>query len=74
MFLNKAREGHRPTRTWFHKIYPVQIINMHGCVYVCVRPRLRLLITSGVMWHDMNPIQLVKQVLQLLYNNCSHYH
>ena len=35
------------------------------CVYVCVCPPPRLLITSGVMWHDMDPMQLVKQVLQL---------
>ena len=26
---------------------------------------------SGVMWHDMDLIRLVKQVLQLLYGNCS---
>ena len=38
---------------------------------VCLPPRL--LITSGVMWRDMDLIQLVKQVLQLLYDNCSHY-
>ena len=25
------------------------------CVFVCVCPPPRLLITSGVMWHDMNP-------------------
>ena len=40
------------------------------CVFVCVCmrvcPPLRLLITSGVMWHDMNPIPLVKQVLESL--------
>ena len=30
--------------------------------------------TSGVMWHDMDLIQLVKQVLQLLYGNCSRFH
>ena len=29
------------------------------CLCVCVP---RLLITSGVMWRDMDPIQLVKQV------------
>ena len=40
------------------------------CVCVCVCPPLRLLITAGVMWCDMDPIQLVKQVLQLLYGNC----
>ena len=42
------------------------------CVFACVSAP-RLLITSGVMWHDMNPIQLVKQVLKLLYGNCSLY-
>ena len=31
------------------------------CVCVCLPPRL--LITNGMMWHDMNPIRLVKQVL-----------
>ena len=43
------------------------------CVCVCACPPPRLLLTSGVMWHDMDPIRLVKQVLQLLYDNCSHY-
>ena len=36
------------------KIDPVEIVGMHVCVCVCPRPRL--LITSGVMWHDMKPI------------------
>ena len=44
------------------------------CVFVCVCPSLRLLITSGVMWSDMDSIRLVKQGLQLLYGNCSRYH
>ena len=43
------------------------------CVFVCVCPPLRLLITSGVMWHDVDLIRLVKQALQLLYGNRSHY-
>ena len=42
---------------------------MFVCVCVCLR--LRVLITSGEMWLDMDLIQLVKQVLQLLYGNCS---
>ena len=42
------------------------------CVFVCPSPRQ--LITSGVMWRDMDLIWLVKQVLQLLYGNCTHYH
>ena len=27
--------------------------------------------TSGVMWLDVDPIRLVKQIAQLLYGNCS---
>ena len=46
---------------------------VYVCVYVCVSA-LRLLITSGMMWYDMDPTQLVKQVLQLSYSNCSQYH
>ena len=42
-------------------------------VCVCLCPRPRLLITSGVMWRDIDLIRLVKQVLQLLYGNCSRY-
>ena len=36
-----------------------------GRLYVClcVCPPPRLLITSDVMWRDMDPIRLVKQVL-----------
>ena len=69
--LNQARAGLWPVRAWFLKIDPVRIVGMHVCVCVCPRPRL--LITSGMMWHDMNLIRLVKQVLQLLYGNYSRY-
>ena len=34
---------------------------------MCVCPSPRLLMTSGVMWCDMDLTQLVKQVPQLLY-------
>ena len=47
------------------------------CVCLCVCLALRLLITSSMMWHDMDDvdaIRLVKQVQRLLYGNCSHYH
>ena len=50
---------------------PTKIVGMHVCVYPC--PRL-LIITSGVMWRDMDLICLVKPVLQLLYGYCGHYH
>ena len=40
--------------TWFLKIISVQ-------TFVCVCLPLRLLITSGVMWRDMDPMRLVKQ-------------
>ena len=36
------------------------------CLHVCPPPKL--LITSGVMWHGMDLIRLVKQTLQLLYS------
>ena len=61
------------------KIDPVQIVGMRFyvcacmCVCVCVCPYLKLLITNGVMWTDMDLIRLAKQILQLLYSNCSHY-
>ena len=32
-------------------------------VCMCVSPSQRLLLTSGVMWHDIDPISLVKQGL-----------
>ena len=41
---------------------------------LCVCQPARLLITSSVMWCNMDPIQLVKHVLQLLYGNYSGYH
>ena len=46
---------------------------VHVCVCMCVYPPPRLLIANGMMWHDMDPIRLVKQVLQLLYGNCGRY-
>ena len=63
--LNQARAGLWLARAWFLKIDPVWIVCMCMCVFasVCVYPPPRLLITSGVMWHDIDPIQLVKQVL-----------
>ena len=53
------------------KTDPVRIVGVCVCVCVCERPRR--LITSGVRWHDIDLISLVKQVLQLLYGNCSRY-
>ena len=73
VFLNQVHAGRRPARAWFLKIDPVLIVSMRACVRVCVCPRLRLSITSGVMWRDIDLIWLVKQVLQLLYGNCSRY-
>ena len=42
------------------------------CV-MCVFISPMLLINSDVMWYD-NPIRLVKQILQLLYDSYSQYH
>ena len=73
IFLNQAHAGRRPARAWFLKIDPVWIVCMSVCVCVFVCPRPRLLITSGMMWHDIDLIRLVKQVLQLLYGYCRRY-
>ena len=51
--------GLRLAQAWFLKIDPVWIVGMH----VCVCLRLRVLITSSVMWCDMDLLRLVKQVL-----------
>ena len=67
-FLNQASDGFlKIVFMWMSVCVCVCL-----CVYVCPPPRL--LITSNTMWHDMDPIWLVKQVLQLLYGNCSWYH
>ena len=64
-FLNQARSGRRLARAWFLKIVSVQTsvcvfvcVCVHVrvfflCVCVCLLPRL--LITSGMMWRDMDP-------------------
>ena len=54
-FLNQV---HWPARAWFLKIV---FVRMSVCVFVCVSPPPRLLITSGVMWLDMDPMQSVKK-------------
>ena len=65
--LNQACAGTRLAHAWFLKIVSVR---MSVCMSVC----MSALEASGVMWSDMVPIQLVKQVVQLLYGNCSHYY
>ena len=58
LFLNKAHASHRPARAWFLKIDPVRIVGMRVCVCACVCVCLcpRLLITSGMMWRDIDLI------------------
>ena len=55
---------------WFLKIAFVHDICMHMCVHACICACVcllpRLLLASGVMWCDIEPIcGLVKQALQL---------
>ena len=56
--LNQVRASLWPARTWFLKIDPVWIVGMRVRVCACVCPHPRLLITSGMMWHDVNLIGL----------------
>ena len=46
-FLNQTGAGLWPAHAWFLKIDPVRIVGMRVCVCVCPRPRL--LIASGVI-------------------------
>ena len=68
-FLNQVHTATDRRTPGFLKLF------LCGCAHVCVcvSPPPRLLITSGMMWRDMDSIRLVKQVLQLLYGNCSRY-
>ena len=51
-FLNQAHAGHMPG---FLKLLLSMNVCMHMCLCVCVCPPPRLLITSGVMWCDIDP-------------------
>ena len=55
IFLNQAHGGRRPARAWFLSIASVRKLQ-----YVCVCLPQRLLITSGMMWRDIDPIRLVE--------------
>ena len=60
---------------YMHKcVFCVYTHAWFACVHMCVCPLHGLLITVSALWHDMEPIWLVKQVLQLLCSCCSQYH
>ena len=60
-FLNQAYAGLWPAHAWFLRIASVrECLYACVCVCVCVCPPLRLLITSGMMWCDIDHIRLVK--------------
>ena len=78
MLLLLFKPGTRPAagHTWFLEIVlACTLVCLHVCVCVCVCvcPPQRPLITSGMIWCDIDCVQLVKQVLQLsvtLYDTC----
>ena len=72
LLLNQVHASCRLVHAWFLEIDLVREVYVSICVSVC--PPLRLAITSGMIWYDMDPIWLVKQVLQLLYGSYSLYH
>ena len=59
-FLNQACTGHLPVHAWF-----LEIALVHTSEYLCVCPPPRPLITSGMIWCDIDSVWLVKQVLRL---------
>ena len=51
---------------WFLEIALVCMsVCLDVCVCVCVSPPPRPLITSGMIWCDIDHVQLIKQVLRL---------
>ena len=61
--LNQERAGRRSVHAWCLRIVSVRMYAcacVCVCVCVCVPPRL--LITSGVMWCDIDPIRLVNSM------------
>ena len=58
LFLNQMCAGLQLAHIWFLNI--ALSANVSMCVYVCVCPPPRLLITSGMMWYDIDPICLVE--------------
>ena len=63
-FLNQARAGKGRHAHGFLKLNLCRSsVCECVCVCLCVCPPPRLLITSGKMWRDIDPIRLVKQVL-----------
>ena len=59
----------KPGKPGFLQLFLYADICMCACLCVCPSPML--LITSGMMWYDRDHIWLVKQVVQLLYGNCT---
>ena len=57
MLLNQACTGHGLAHAWYLEIDLVRDVRVCLCVCICVyvHPLPRLVITSGVMWHDMDP-------------------
>ena len=54
LFLNQVRAGHTG---FLELLLSVNVcMRAYVCVCVCVCPPSRLLITSGVMWRDIDPI------------------
>ena len=82
LLLNQAQANQRPACTWFLNIACVHDISMCMwcvCVCVCMCARVRVHVCVSIpeafngQWHDMDPILLVKQVLQLLCSNFTLY-
>ena len=78
-FLNQACAGRTPGFLKLilcgSSICVFGCVCVRVCVCVCVSApeAIKTSQSSGVMWCDMDSIRLVKQVLQLLYGNCSRY-
>ena len=56
MFLNQVCADGRCTPVLLKLLLSANVCIVHMCAYVCVSPPPKVLITSGVMWCDIDPI------------------
>ena len=68
--VNQVCTGHRPVCTWFLNIVSVW---MSVWMHVSALPP-RPLITSGMMWCDMNPYDWLKKFYSCYIGNSSQYY
>ena len=73
--IHNLKLGSRRLIAWFIKITFIWLSGKSVCECLCV-PAPRLLVTGGMMWHDMNSVWLVKNchiraVVSIISRRCT---